>query len=248
MHPHRALASSLLSILLGGLLAAGCSELPCDIETDGGRKEFRVGEEVRARIVWDGKRADQVKRFKDARFVWRSDRDGLLGEGPELRARLTQGVHELVAEVWEGQEHQGYMDGFLVVAVSQGERPVARIKEPAGTITLPHGQPLRLVGEASDAEEGALDGSRLVWTIDGSERGRGRELVVTDLPVGTHTLQLTAHDSAGDEGRARAWVVVSAADASSPPPAAPAALPPPTPAASPDPAPPSVGFAGAMGQ
>ena len=84
--------ASLAGIGLAGALIAGCSELPCDIEVEGGRSELRIGQELRAQVVWEGKRVDQVKRFRGARFVWRSSRDGRLGEGVELRtSSLSQG-------------------------------------------------------------------------------------------------------------------------------------------------------------
>lgn len=244
--PPRTVVASLLGVALLGALAAGCSELPCDIEVEGGARELRVGQELRARVTWDGKRADQVKRFKQARFVWTSDRDGRLGEGPELRtSALSQGIHELVAEVWLDGEHDGYLDGVIAITVSRGQPPRVRILAPTTEVVarVPAGQPVRLVGDAFDPEDGALAGASLTWTVEGTRRGQGGELVLQDLVAGrSYEVALFARDAAGDEGRARLWLHVEQGGA--PAAAAPASPGPPAPSS----AAPGAGFAGALGQ
>lgn len=247
-------ASCALTVLWLGAIAAGCSELPLDVESPGGQTEFRLGQEVRLWAAWDGKRVDQVKRFKKATIRWVSNRDGQLGTGAELRTSgLSQGVHFVEAQVWIDGLHEGHLDGDLTIAVSEGQRPRVRItSHPETSVAIPAGQPLRLTGEAIDPEEGRLSGAQLTWVVAGAVRGQGEELLLTDLAPGElYTVWLKARDSVGDEGQARLWVTVRQAEPAAPSAATGASGAPPPPAATAAPAgvgPASAGLAGALGE
>ncbi|RMD82315.1 MAG: hypothetical protein D6820_03875 [Lentisphaerae bacterium] len=76
--------------------------------------------------------------------------------------------------------------------------PVAKIIAPADQASFELGTVITFKGSGEDAEDGTLTGNSLVWTssIDG-EIGRGNELDVSNLSVGTHTITLTVTDSSG---------------------------------------------------
>lgn len=63
--------------------------------------------------------------------------------------------------------------------------------------------PVSFAGTASDAEDGSLTGTALVWTssLDGAI-GTGTSFSKNDLSIGVHTITLTATDSDGANGMA----------------------------------------------
>lgn len=64
--------------------------------------------------------------------------------------------------------------------------------------TFKQAELIELIGEAEDLQDGVLDGKSLVWTSSLSGTlGTGSELHVTGLKTGTHTITLTATNSAG---------------------------------------------------
>ncbi len=54
-----------------------------------------------------------------------------------------------------------------------------------------------LAGAAMDAEDGALAGAGLAWSVDGQPAGSGSAVTVAGLAPGAHQARLTATDSAG---------------------------------------------------
>ena len=76
--------------------------------------------------------------------------------------------------------------------------PAVRIESPAANAHYIPGQPVALIGQAMDVEDGALTGNALQWTSSLSGAlGTGQMLHVTDLPEGLHTITLTAQDNGG---------------------------------------------------
>ena len=57
------------------------------------------------------------------------------------------------------------------------------------------GEPVRLWGGATDAEDGLLEGAQLVWQMDGTEVGTGDRVMVEGLEPGNHTASLWATDT-----------------------------------------------------
>jgi len=74
--------------------------------------------------------------------------------------------------------------------------PTATITSPSDGSTYNEGDTITFSGTGSDAEDGILTGSSLVWTssIDG-QIGTGESFTKNELSAGTHTITLTATDS-----------------------------------------------------
>ena len=69
----------------------------------------------------------------------------------------------------------------------------------AGSVFSP-GDQIILTGSALDAEDGAITGTDLTWTVDGKSAGSGEETAIRDLTPGAHIIELTAVDSDGSKG------------------------------------------------
>ena len=91
--------------------------------------------------------------------------------------------------------------------------PAVRIESPvAGAHYIP-GQPVALIGQAMDVEDGALTGNALQWTSSLSGAlGAGQMLHVTDLKEGLHTITLTAQDHGGHRVEKRVTILVANLD------------------------------------
>jgi hypothetical protein len=91
--------------------------------------------------------------------------------------------------------------------------PSVRIASPIDGAVLRAGEVAEMQADAFDAEDGALTGSALQWSssLDGS-LGSGESLSLTGLSMGTHTITLTAHDSANHSATAQVTVTIWDAD------------------------------------
>jgi hypothetical protein len=77
--------------------------------------------------------------------------------------------------------------------------PECVITAPQMGETHPFFTELTFEATASDAEDGDLDGDRVVWSSDlGGELGSGVSLTTRLAPAGEHTVRCTATDSAGN--------------------------------------------------
>jgi hypothetical protein len=75
--------------------------------------------------------------------------------------------------------------------------PLVSIDESTGAV-FTGGAVVRLSGEADDVQDGTIENQGLVWTSDISGTlGSGSEIALTRLPLGNHTITLTATNSAG---------------------------------------------------
>lgn len=74
------------------------------------------------------------------------------------------------------------------------------VASPAVGQNFSAGAPVALRGGATDAEDGGLSGDALVWAVDGNGAGNGEDVTVAGLAPGTHTVVLTATDTAGGFG------------------------------------------------
>ena len=90
--------------------------------------------------------------------------------------------------------------------------PRPAIAQPAPGAILPPGQPLALAGGALDTETGSLEGDALQWAVDGTAAGSGAETQVAGLAPGSHEVQLTATDGAGQSGTAATTVQIAPLD------------------------------------
>ena len=95
-------------------------------------------------------------------------------------------------------------DGVLSASAESAEfivpfkKPEVFLDElPWGTV-YNYGSDILLVGDAFDPQDEWLPDEKLKWTSSISgELGYGSELIVSDLPIGNHTITLTATNSAG---------------------------------------------------
>ena len=87
--------------------------------------------------------------------------------------------------------------------------PNAVITSPASGLAIDEGTPVRLVGTATDPQDGTLGDAALAWSssIDGV-LGGGSSLEVESPSVGVHTITLTATDSDGNTGNASVSLLV----------------------------------------
>ena len=91
----------------------------------------------------------------------------------------------------------------------QNQSPTAAIAAPANASSFTQGQMITFQGSATDAEDGTLTGTVLVWTssLDG-QLGTGTTVSTSTLSVGTHTITLTATDSQSASGMATITITV----------------------------------------
>jgi hypothetical protein len=89
-----------------------------------------------------------------------------------------------------------------------GQAPVVAITHPGDNEMRPASSPVPLIGNGTDAEDGTMPGSKLLWSssIQGY-LGNGENLSV-NLQVGTHTLSLEAVDSDGNKGLDQITVIM----------------------------------------
>ena len=92
--------------------------------------------------------------------------------------------------------------------------PDVTIFAPAEGSAFYLAQPVMLEGAAADLEDGALDGTALLWSSDrDGELGRGEALATAELSTGEHQIRLTATDSDGQQTAAVRTIVILSADA-----------------------------------
>ncbi len=79
--------------------------------------------------------------------------------------------------------------------------PVVTISSPSNASVFDEGQPISLVGSATDLEDGAITGGALVWTSDrAGVLGSGPRVTFSNAALGAHRIVLTATDSSGRTG------------------------------------------------
>lgn len=79
--------------------------------------------------------------------------------------------------------------------------PEARIISPGDGSIFTNGQTIVFEGNATDLEEGNLDGDAIQWVSDEQGvLGTGRSLGITNLIAGTHVITLMATDQSGSVG------------------------------------------------
>lgn len=223
-------SSSTLMFSLCALFVVGCSYLPLDVLVNGVAKDsltLRPQETANLSLEFEGQPISASKFGKGGWSVeWRDESDGdrLLGRGASLRlSGLSVGEHTIRVTPLDGKGNPALHDGRLYVTVLSGTAPEVRFATPAPGKVAP-GEGLTLQASASDAEDGALAASSLVWKVNGSDAGRGAEFVFRSADEGIYFLSAEATDSEGNVGRVRARIqVVAGAPAPPPAPALPAA-------------------------
>ena len=89
--------------------------------------------------------------------------------------------------------------------------PVVLIAAPSTGTVYSEGAPIRLVGTATDFEDGPMDGSSISWTssIDGA-LGAGGDVTVENASPGLHEITASVTDSDGNVGTASVTISVEA--------------------------------------
>ncbi len=174
-------------------------------------------------IVWRASDADPNDRLlytvqysPDAGHTWRAVATNF--PGPTGSDRITLTLNSLLGLPGSGAE-QGLIrvaasDGYNTTLAQSGPFTVADhppepyIVSPAPNQLAPAGEPIVLSGGATDPEDGALPGSTLRWQVDGLNIGTGQQQFVAGLAPGSHSVMLTAHDSANQQQSATTTVNV----------------------------------------
>lgn len=153
-------------------------------------------------------------------LVWTSSEDGQLGTGTMLEKNdLSVATHTITITVTDSGGETGNDTVVIgVIASTENTAPTATIVTPTSGTTYTSGQSIGFSGAGTDAEDGTLTGSSLVWTssLDGS-LGTGNLLTLTDLSVGTHTITLTATDSTSLTGTDTVTITVNQASTANAP-------------------------------
>jgi hypothetical protein len=141
--------------------------------------------------------------------TWTSSVDGTIGGGTSLftRDNLSLGTHTLTATATDSG---GLVDAESVTITIRNDPPDVDITQPLSGSKFVQGEPVRFQGEGYDTSEGVLPGSRLEWSSDlDSVLGTGRELLVTTLSQGTHTITLRASDNQGSSDQESITVIIN---------------------------------------
>jgi len=168
-----------------------------------------------ATIAFQGSAADaEDGALSGEALVWTSSSDGRLGTGASLaRDDLSAGSHTITLTATDSEGASG--SAAIQVTVTEttaNTPPAATITSPPPGASFQQGSPVAFQGGATDAEEGALSGTALVWTSsrDG-QLGTGGSFTRSDLSVGAHLVTLTATDSEGASGSVAVTISVDAA-------------------------------------
>ena len=80
---------------------------------------------------------------------------------------------------------------------STDKPPAPAIAAPVDNASFAAGSKVAYNGSGFDAEEGALPGASLTWSLDGTQIGTGKAFDLLTPPAGDHIVTLRATDSAG---------------------------------------------------
>ncbi len=171
-------------------------------------------------IVLSGSATDPEQgQLPGTALSWSSDRAGALGTGSQLTfTGAAQGTHVLLLTAVDSQGLAGYASRTItVVPVATNQPPTVTLSQPANGAQFLSTQPLTLMGQGSDQEDGVLPDSALTWASsrDGA-LGTGRQVNGVLLSVGAHTLTLTGRDSMNATASASVIVTVTAPDQTAP--------------------------------
>jgi hypothetical protein len=156
-------------------------------------------------IIFDGYGTDtEDKNLSGSSLVWNSSIEGQIGTGTSFATNgLSIGSHIITLTVFDGDGASGSTSVSIVVSGSTSDNtpPTASITSPIYGADYNEGEIIVFSGSGTDAEDGNLTGSSLVWTSSiAGEIGTGDYFTLTDLSVGSHTITLTATDSHGAKG------------------------------------------------
>ncbi len=147
-------------------------------------------------------------------YSWASSIDGDLGTTANLNLNtLTAGTHIITLTLSGAAGNTVDSDSVTITvgestATPDNTAPVAIITAPSTDVSFNVGEAITFTGTGTDAEDGDLTGTSLVWSSSlDSALGTGATLLVDTLSAGEHIITLTATDSVGSS--VNAFIIIT---------------------------------------
>ena len=180
----------------------------------GGLEVSISGQTLNAAWRVRGEMVEGWLRWSSDGELWQSLATGLKGDSAAVDAPFLPPGRVLVQLV----AHDGFFSNAStpVVVVVPGRVPDVAIFHPREGHTYLAGQTIRLWCAATHAQGSTVAGERCVWSIDGKEIGRGRDVWIKAPRAGDHVVSLRAADEHGEAETKVAFKTVMAPKAPSP--------------------------------
>ncbi|MFO1434006.1 MAG: DNRLRE domain-containing protein [Candidatus Competibacteraceae bacterium] len=159
-------------------------------------------------ITFSATASDTEDGNLNARLVWTSNRDGVIGYGPTFtKSTLSVGIHTITATVTDGFGTQKVASITLIN--STNHLPTVTIGSPANGAGFITGNVIIFSATAIDSEDGDLS-YNIAWNsnIDG-DFCITLPVCTRILSVGTHTIEARVTDSGGFTGKATVTITVA---------------------------------------
>lgn len=157
-------------------------------------------------------------------YSWISSIDGSIGTAATVSSNaLSAGEHDIIFTVTDSSGNTVVSDEITITVgessttvTDDNTSPVAAITAPSGDVSFNVGETITFTGTGTDAEDGTLTDSYLVWSsdVDGG-MGTGNSLTVDSLSQGEHTITLTVTDTSGSSSSA--FIIITIGSSSSAP-------------------------------
>ena len=131
-------------------------------------------------------------------LIWTSSLDGQIGVGNSFDGTLTVGSHLITLRAMDSLGDLGSASVSVTVnEAPANSAPTASINIPDEVFNYLTTDAIDFVGTGSDAEDGTLSGSSLVWSSNLAGQIGSGPSINASLSAGTHAIILTASDSDG---------------------------------------------------
>ncbi len=130
--------------------------------------------------------------------VWQSDVDGNFANGSSVfYLVVTNGTYNINVTATDS----GNISVVDYLTIHVKFAPVAVIDSPNSGASYTSGKTINFVGNATDVEDGIINGTNLTWTSSrNGQFGTGEQVSTSSLNTGTHTITLRATDSDSFQG------------------------------------------------